>query len=493
MATDPRIALSYQSPQFTQPGVLMALKNVSQDANLRHAEARYGILQKVKEQALSAYDQAPDAPEPERQRRYGAAWQAAMDAMEKSGMANAAGFSAQDIQSGRTNVIPPEQARAMVVSLGDIGKKEREGNEYLARMTKYGNEAREITRREQKDSADQKKAQEKHQTQQAGQLYFTALQQAIASGASDEEADAVGKQALSQAGPQAASFDPEGMAVSDEGEFIKTGAMQVAKRAAPITPGDGPELSPLGPKMGTGEDYDWRKAYLYNASVNSKFNPQTAKTLIDYRTGRVIPNEPVIKASERVAKAGASSVSVGADWGKPATNKLQEATIDTAEGIKRLTEVKNSFDRSYLTYGKQLGTAIDATLEKLGKDLSPQKQKALVDYTRFKRRTLSNLNLYIKAITGAAMSETEAVRITNALPNMDDSSSQFKSKLDDVIEELQDKLDAYGRMLNEGPNSILPAAPGSAKSAPKATVAPKSTWSTEDQDRLDELERKYGK
>lgn len=341
MATDPRIALSYQSPQFTPPGALMALKNVSQDANLRHAEARYGILQKVKEQALSAYDQAPDAPEPERQRRYGAAWQAAMDAMEKSGMAAAAGFSAQDIQGGRMNVIPPEQARAMVVSLGDIGKKEREGNEYLARMTKYGNEAREITRREQKDAADQKKAQEKQQTQQAGQLYFTALQQAIASGASDEEADAVGRQALSQAGPQAASFDPDGMAVSDEGEFIKTGAMQVAKRTAPITPGDGPELSPLGPKMGTGEDYDWRKAYLYNASVNSKFNPQTAKTLIDYRTGRVIPNEPVIKASERIASAGASQVNVGKD----VVQYEMKLRDDFRQDAKIFVQVRDAYER----------------------------------------------------------------------------------------------------------------------------------------------------
>jgi hypothetical protein len=58
----------------------------------------------------------------------------------------------------------------------------------------------------------------------------------------------------------------------------------------------------------------------------------------------------------------------------------------------------------------------------------------LTEYSDFRRNSLNNINLFIKEITGAQMSEREADRIRQAMPDpgeglLDgDSSTQFESK-----------------------------------------------------------------
>lgn len=50
-------------------------------------------------------------------------------------------------------------------------------------------------------------------------------------------------------------------------------------------------------------------------------------------------------------------------------------------------------------------------------------------FTQFSTATLTNLNLYIKQITGAQMSAQEAERLIKPMPNPKDSARQFKAKM----------------------------------------------------------------
>jgi hypothetical protein len=247
----------------------------------------------------------------------------------------------------------------------------------------------------------------------------------------------------------------------ESGDFVKMAGKGSAKTPAKgsleaTTPGElegMPDVSQAGPAPGAG--YNWQKAYQYTRLVFPKFSPFSSDVVLDYKTGQPVINEPRVKAGERKAKAGASSVTVG-DFGKPATNKLEEGMIDASDGIRRLERVRESFDPDYLTLGTKWSNIVSAGKEKLGMTLSGDEKEKLEDFTKFKRTTLANINRYIKDITGAAMSESEAKRITASMPNVDDSPSEFKTKLEDVTNELADTLEAYDAARTRGPVSLVP-------------------------------------
>jgi hypothetical protein len=54
-------------------------------------------------------------------------------------------------------------------------------------------------------------------------------------------------------------------------------------------------------------------------------------------------------------------------------------------------------------------------------------------YHEWRANTRDSLNRYIKELTGAAMSNTEAGRITGAFPNEDDSHTAYISKMRNVV------------------------------------------------------------
>ena len=73
--------------------------------------------------------------------------------------------------------------------------------------------------------------------------------------------------------------------------------------------------------------------------------------------------------------------------------------------------------------------------------MSATDRKYLEDFTTLRAKSVSNLNSYIKEMTGAAMSEAEAKRLMAVMPNAGtgvfdgDSPTQFKTKLDVVVRE----------------------------------------------------------
>lgn len=129
---------------------------------------------------------------------------------------------------------------------------------------------------------------------------------------------------------------------------------------------------------------------------------------------------------------------------KPVVNKTQEDVMAKTVTLDRLEEVGASFDPKFLTVSNRLGNSWTAVKEKyqIG-EISPSEEKELAEFTQFKSEALNNLNLYIKDITGAAMSEAEAGRIRKAMPDPGegifdgDSPTEFISKYKSAINSLK--------------------------------------------------------
>lgn len=145
--------------------------------------------------------------------------------------------------------------------------------------------------------------------------------------------------------------------------------------------------------------------------------------------------------NKETKRAGASNIDVSANantmpLGKPAMNKVEESLLDQGSRRMRLNAIQQGFKPEYMTYAGQARPAISNIKEKLGGTLSPQEQAGMREFTDFKIGTLQNLNAYIKEITGAALSESEAKRIIASMPNMEMGPTQFKSALDKTIRDL---------------------------------------------------------
>jgi hypothetical protein len=122
---------------------------------------------------------------------------------------------------------------------------------------------------------------------------------------------------------------------------------------------------------------------------------------------------------------------------------VEKKENDALAGLSRLKQIENAFDPRYLKLGTRWSSLLSAGKEKLGMNVSVADKKQLREYSAFKRKAISNLNQYIKEITGAQMSEKEAERLMKGMPNPGqgmfdgDSPTEFKAKMDDVMSELR--------------------------------------------------------
>ena len=140
------------------------------------------------------------------------------------------------------------------------------------------------------------------------------------------------------------------------------------------------------------------------------------------------------------SETGDTNVKV--DLRKPPTDKtikrsLQDKLITTGDAIQRITRISQQFDPTLLEFANQFGAKAFAFGEKLGMNLSSDQQSLIARTEKLATSTLDNLNRTIKDITGAAMTESEAVRIEGTVPSLKDSPTQFKTKINDVLKKLK--------------------------------------------------------
>ena len=122
---------------------------------------------------------------------------------------------------------------------------------------------------------------------------------------------------------------------------------------------------------------------------------------------------------------------------KALQDDVAKKQMESIDQIGRLEGIKQRFKPEWQTWEtslKQRGLNIADSFEALREKIPDAERKTMAEYAAFKMEAVDNLNRYIKEMTGAAMSEVEAKRLRQAMPDPEkDSPSQFKSKLDNAI------------------------------------------------------------
>lgn len=129
---------------------------------------------------------------------------------------------------------------------------------------------------------------------------------------------------------------------------------------------------------------------------------------------------------------------------KSVTTQTQKDLIALNDEYERALRTAETFRPEFLEMGTKVENAAKMLGEKLGVyQPEGQSKKDLEAYVDFKRNAIEDINMYIKRITGAQMSEKEAGRIRLAKPDPGeglfdgDSPTQFKSKMNSTIRSIR--------------------------------------------------------
>ena len=121
---------------------------------------------------------------------------------------------------------------------------------------------------------------------------------------------------------------------------------------------------------------------------------------------------------------------------KKTTGDLQNTLISSTSASDRIAQTISSFDEDFLTLGGKVKFKALALADQTGIPLSDDLKGELSKFTEFKSSALNDLNLYIKEITGAAMTISEAERLRKTMPDPEnDGPTEFLAKLNKTYDE----------------------------------------------------------
>lgn len=129
----------------------------------------------------------------------------------------------------------------------------------------------------------------------------------------------------------------------------------------------------------------------------------------------------------------------------PLRNEIDKKEFEISENFARLQRIGTMFKPEYQELESKIGFSWAATVDKsttlqrfFGK-LKPEQKQQLEDYAAYRADAFDTLNEYIRSVTGAAMTNAEAERITKGIINPGaswwegDSPAEFKAKLDNAM------------------------------------------------------------
>jgi hypothetical protein len=122
---------------------------------------------------------------------------------------------------------------------------------------------------------------------------------------------------------------------------------------------------------------------------------------------------------------------------KKTEQDLETSVINNQEMLARLGEIENTFNSEFMTYKGAAKAEAFRQMEKAGVPLTGERKAYLADYTVVRQNLGDNLAQYVKAQSGTAASEPEQKRLSNNLPNEDDSPTQYMAKAKNKIDQLK--------------------------------------------------------
>ena len=171
----------------------------------------------------------------------------------------------------------------------------------------------------------------------------------------------------------------------------------------------------------------------------------------DENVGKYYQINPKTGKREYVASPSGMDIEVGPDGtiirtgisrgGKDDTQRKTKGTIEgklmaNANNLARLDTIRRKYKRKFLEWGPRITARLLSWKSKFGKKLSSEENKFIQEISGFTRDAIENINLYIKEITGAQMSNPEAGRIRLAQPDPGegvfggDAPEVFEAKLE---------------------------------------------------------------
>jgi len=160
-----------------------------------------------------------------------------------------------------------------------------------------------------------------------------------------------------------------------------------------------------------------------------------------YKTFNDAPNniqQEIAKELRLNAKQIAALQGGISEWGTAATNDIEKGILSMSENKMKLNQIEQSYDPEFLTMQGKFRAGFANILDRWDTLTDPEEIKYLERYTEFSQGAYDQLNTYIKEITGAALSQAEAERIMEAIPNpAKDGPKKFKAGLDRAIKKVK--------------------------------------------------------
>lgn len=154
--------------------------------------------------------------------------------------------------------------------------------------------------------------------------------------------------------------------------------------------------------------------------------------------------------------------------GKEARNEVDKKQINRTELYARLQGIKQSFKPEFQGLEGKLGMKWAGLVDyaSSGTALRPEQRQQLSDFAVYRQDAFENINSYIKEVTGAAMTDSEAKRILKGMPNPGDGlfdgdgPTEFKAKLDNAIRQSELAVARYNAFRDKGFTIPLSKMPG---------------------------------
>lgn len=143
---------------------------------------------------------------------------------------------------------------------------------------------------------------------------------------------------------------------------------------------------------------------------------------------------------------------------KPTINQLEEKTMNSANQLARVSDIKKRFNARFLQVPTRMQMLVNSWTAKAGGSLSAEQTRSLEEYAAFRSSSVNNLNTILKELSGAAVTPQEYERIQNDQPvagtgifDGDDPTS-FVSKLNRTEKTLKSAVARYNFMRSKGLN-----------------------------------------